>query len=336
MFTMVRDNLRRFAPERLQARGLSRAMRDASGVQEPWRMRTLVDGKETEYRFFFVCGFGKSGTNWVNNLLNLHPHVRCDGEYFLNTFGWALDQFTNAPHQKGHGEPYRTIATDAVHDLVRRVLLCNLRENPHATVLGDRSPRGLSEVLPGAPTIWLVRDGRDVVVSYTYHYLRLRPAYNMRHWSDEIRAFFVPFADRFAGAGRDGRIETARELLAERRWVGFVSQQWAKRIEQDLEAKAGYASPLLEIRYESLHADTEQELGRMLSFLGVDPSEASPVETGDMTRAGFANERPGEFYRKGAVGDWKNYDTPAFREAFTKHAGDAAARAGYGEWNNAA
>lgn len=336
MFTAVRDTMRRFAPERLQARGISRAMREASGVQEPWRMRSVVGGTETEYRFFFVCGFGKSGTNWVNNLLNLHPKVRCDGEYFLNTFGWALDQFTDAPHQKGHGEPYRTIATDAVHDLVRRVLLCNLRENPGATVLGDRSPRGLSEVLPGAPTMWLVRDGRDVVVSYTYHYLRLKPEFNLKHWGEGIRSFFMPFAERYNASPPESCFETARALLAEKQWVGFVAKQWAARITSDLDAKAQYGSPLLELRYERLHADTQGELTRMFEFLGLDPAEAATVAAGDMTKAGFAKERPNEFYRKGAVGDWQNYDTPAFREAFDEYAGDAAARAGYGDWTTAA
>lgn len=336
MFTSVRDNLRRFAPERLQARGLSRAMRDASGAEEPWRMRTMVEDNETEYRFFFVCGFGKSGTNWVNNLLNLHPDVRCDGEYFLNVFGWALDQFTNAPHQKGHGEPYRTIATDAVHDLVRRVLLCNLRENPGATVLGDRSPRGLAEVLPGAPTMWLVRDGRDVVVSYTYHYLRLKPEFNLRHWGEGIREFFMPYAERYNASPPESCYETARDLLGQKRWVGFVAQQWAKRLEQDLEARESYPAPLLELRYEQLHADTAGELKRMLEFLGLDASKAAPIEAGGNTKAGFGSERPTEFYRKGAVGDWQNYDTPAFREAFDEYAGEAAARAGYGDWNTAA
>ncbi|MEM9167493.1 MAG: sulfotransferase, partial [Planctomycetota bacterium] len=233
MFTTVRDNLRRFAPERLQARGLVDAMRSGESP-EPWRLRAEVEGKSVDYRFFFVCGFGKSGTNWVNNLLNLHPAVRCDGEFYLSSFGTALEQFTGPPHQVGHAEPHRSVATEGVYDLIRRLMLLNLRENPDATVLGDRSPRPLTQLLPGAPTFWLVRDGRDVVVSYTYHYLRLKPSFNIRHWSESTRDFFMPYAERFHANPPDSCFEAARDLLAQKRWVGFVSSQWAKRVTMDL------------------------------------------------------------------------------------------------------
>ncbi|MEM1071845.1 MAG: sulfotransferase domain-containing protein [Planctomycetota bacterium] len=335
MFTTVRDNLRRFAPERLQARGLVDAMRSGESP-EPWRLRAEVEGKSVDYRFFFVCGFGKSGTNWVNNLLNLHPAVRCDGELYLSSFGTALEQFTGPEHQIGHTEPHKSVATQGVYDLVRRLMLLNLREKPGATVLGDRSPRPIASVLPGAPTLWLVRDGRDVVVSYTYHYLRLKPEFNIRHWSASTREFFTPFAERFHASPPESCFETARDLLAQKRWVGFVSSQWAKRVTMDLDAQASYPDPLLELRYEALHADTAGELARMLAFLGLDASDAGPIGEEGRTQAGFAEENPTDFFRKGAVGDWRNYDTPAFREAFDEKAGDAAARAGYGEWTSAA
>ncbi|MGP1272628.1 MAG: sulfotransferase [Phycisphaerales bacterium] len=336
MLSALRDNLRRLAPERPRSSDPSRSMRGESDATDPWRLRTLVDGKETEYRFFFVCGFGKSGTNWLSNLLNLHPAVSCRGEFMFNFLTDALEKFTEPRHQLGFHEPYRTVANESMQELVRRVMLCMLQDRPAATVLGDRSPRGLAEVLPGAPTIWLVRDGRDVVVSYTYHYLRLRPSFTIAHWGEGIRDFFMPYAERFHASPPESCYETARDLLSQQRWVGFVAQQWAKRLEQDLEARESYPAPLLELRYEKLHADTPGELKRMLEFLGLDAAEAASIGSGVRTAPGFEAENPADFFRKGAVGDWRNYDTPAFREAFEEYAGKAADLAGYGGWESAA
>jgi hypothetical protein len=336
MLTGLRNNLKRFAPERLQAAGISRLMHEISGTEEPWRMRHVHEGRETEYRMFFLCGFGKSGTNWVGNLLNRHPAVRCDGEFFFDTLHWGFDQFTQAEHQVGHQEPYRTVAAEGLYSMIRNVMLCMKRDNPEANVLGDRSPRELREILPGAPTMWLVRDGRDVVVSYTYHYLRLLPGYNMSFWPEDIRKLFEPFAERFRDVSTRDQIGVAGELLEQQRWVGFVSQQWGDRMLKDLAAKAKWNSPLLELRYELLHLDTEAQIGRMYRFLDLEASEASAPTLQSNTQAGFSKENPMSFYRKGVVGDWKNYDTPAFREAFDESAGDAAAQAGYGDWTDAA
>ncbi|MEM8757572.1 MAG: sulfotransferase domain-containing protein [Planctomycetota bacterium] len=334
--TQLKTGLKRFAPERVQAAGISRAVRDVAGAEEPWRVRSSVGGKAVDYRFFFICGFGKSGTNWLSSLLNLHPDVRCEGECFFNSFHEALDRFTGADHQIGSREPYKAVAEQSVHDLVRRVMLCMTRDKPGATVLGDRSPRPLRQLLPGAPTFWLVRDGRDVIVSYTYHYLRLRPQFNIVHWTPQIRQLFMPYAERFHSAPPESSYEAARDLLANEQWVAFVAEYWARRMTMDLDAAERWTDPLMQVRYEDLHANTPGELGRLFEFLGLDAGKADAVSPSTRTAAGFANENPADFYRKGAVGDWHNYDTPAFRSAFDTHAGEAAARSGYGDWTSAA
>lgn len=339
MFNAVRSNLRRFSPERIQAARLSRLLRANAGTTDPWRLLVPVGGREIEYRFFFLCGFGKSGTNWVGSILNLHPQIRCEGEFFFNTLFWGLKEFSRPQHHIGHRDPYRTVALDSLYALVRNVMLCTSREKSGATCLGDRSPRELEEILPGAPTIWLLRDGRDVVVSYTYHYLRLskRSADNIGYWPDEVRAAFAPFAREFdAEASPQRKTEAARGLLRERSWVRYVADLWAVRVDKDLNAMQEWTSPLLKIRYEDLHQDPDGESDRMYEFLGVNPGLAHARTREDRTSPGFAQEDPTSFYRKGVVGDWRNYDTPEFREAFEASAGRALARAGYADWNAAA
>lgn len=334
-------NLRKGAGRLARSAGLrKRAGTDAQVLRRLEGGRALVQtglGDEREMQYFFIAGFGKSGTNWVSSLLNLHPKIRCSGEFNLNCFREAMDRFAGEGGGRLGGlEPYCSIAEDACNTLIERVLTALLDENPDATHLGDRTPRPLAELLPGAPTIWLMRDPRDVIVSFTYHYLRLKPGYNISHWGDGIRDFFMLYAERFHTSPPESSFEAAKTLLAQKRWVGFVAQQWAQRTEQDLSSKENWESPLLEVRYEDLHTDAEAGLARMLNFLGLDPNQAAAVSRENNTAPGFDDENPDSFYRKGAVGDWQNYDTPAFREGFEEYAGITAEKVGYAEWTNAA
>jgi len=44
-----------------------------------------------ERRFFFVCGAPKSGTTWLQRVLDAHPQVQCSGEgHFIERFATPL------------------------------------------------------------------------------------------------------------------------------------------------------------------------------------------------------------------------------------------------------
>ena len=68
---------------------------------------------------------------------------------------------------------------------------------------------------------------------------------------------------------------------------------------------------------------------KIYMFLGLDPKKAKPLN--ELTKPGFEKENPGTFYRKGAVGDWKNYFTEESKKWFKEEAGDALILAGYEE-----
>ena len=84
---------------------------------------------------------------------------------------------------------------------------------------------------------------------------------------------------------------------------------------------------VLRVFYEDLHRDIAQQRKRLYEFLEVDPDQAAELSFN--TEPGFKKEIPNRFLRKGAVGDWKNYMTPAAMDGFLKHAGDVMEKLNY-------
>lgn len=275
---------------------------------------------------FFLCGFGKSGTNWVGNLLNLHPAIRCDGEWHFQHFFHAWEEFAKYPWQLGSRQPARRIARANVERLIRECLATQAGGRPGVTLVGDRSPRPLRELIRGSKTIYVCRDGRDVVISYTFHHLRIRKPSN---FPEHLRDSFNRHKHAFQ-QDPDAMSPDNPGLLADEAWVRATARFWAWRVLEDIEHGAGTdTGTLLNIRYESLHQDLAGQCTRMYAFLGVDPRKATPPTLKTGTAAGFAQESRTSLYRKGAVGDWQRFATPDFTRWIQEEAGEAQEQLGY-------
>ncbi|QKK09367.1 MAG: hypothetical protein HND58_15185 [Planctomycetota bacterium] len=281
---------------------------------------------------FFLCGFGKSGTNWVGNLLNLHPAVRCTGEWHFQHFLHAWEEFAKHPWQLGSNEPARRVARANVERLIRECLATTAEGQPGVTLVGDRSPRPLRELVRGSKTIYVYRDGRDVVVSYTFHHLRAGEAH---HFPQHLRESFTRHQQAFRD-NPDAMGPDDPGLLADEAWVRETARFWGWRVLEDIRHGAGTDTPtLLSVRYEDLHADVAAQCRRMYDFLGLDPAQATPPEHDARTAPGFdrdddTTEDRQSLYRKGAVGDWQRFATPEFNRWLREEAGEALERLGYG------
>lgn len=269
---------------------------------------------------FFLCGFGKSGTNWVGNLLNLHPAVRCDGEWHFQHFVHAWEEFAKYPWQLGSREPARSVARASVERLIRECLATQAEGKPGVTLVGDRSPRPLRELIRGSKTIYVCRDGRDVVVSYTFHHLRAGEAH---HFPEHLRESFTRHQQVFRDSP-DAMNPDNPGLLTDEAWVRAAARFWSWRILQDIKHGAGTdTDALLSLRYEDLHADLPARCRRMYEFLGLDPAKAAPPSNESATAPGFNREDLRSLYRKGAVGDWRRFATPEFTRWLKEEAGEA-------------
>src|SRR5215211_2785725 len=121
-------------------------------------------------QIFFLRGMQKSGTKWMGNLLNLHPRILCRGEYHFGVLDDAIKRW----HQiNGLTRSLGEAATQNLTAFIERSVTSN-PSKPDIVWFGDRTPGEIDRgVLPDAPRIFLLRDGRDILVSRTYHYLRL-------------------------------------------------------------------------------------------------------------------------------------------------------------------
>jgi len=281
-----------------------------------------------ERRVFLIRGAPRSGTNWAANLLNLHPKVIADGEFHLENFLDVANNHVSVEHHATSKEPIKGELLAGIDDLIERTIRAGLALRPGAEWIGDRTPRRVRELVPGAPVIWLCRDGRDVLVSWVHHLLRTGDP----RLGGEKR-MRTAFGDDYEALKADPGLfkQHPEKLLGDETLVRELTSDWSTQVTRDLETLARLEKDgrVLKVRYEDLLADTESARTQMYTFLGVDPHEAKAIDSGDRTAAGF-KQNADSFFRKGEAGDWKNYFLTSETDRwFTEEAGDALAALGY-------
>ena len=107
-----------------------------------------------EKRIFFACGAPKSGTTWLQRVLDAHPQVQCSGEgHFIERFtiplaGVLRDYAAHMNQVAGRvyeGQPYYpSIEQEDLDRIARGFILDRLmRRKPGTGVrwMGDKTPR---------------------------------------------------------------------------------------------------------------------------------------------------------------------------------------------------
>ncbi len=255
---------------------------------------------------FFVCGAPKSGTTWLQRILDAHPEVCCSGEgHFISRFSAPVSKVVNAYNRDlgweaklvYEGEPYYSGVDQAEFDeVVRGFILGRLRARATAETrwIGDKTPGytrqldQLHRLFPAAKIIHIVRDPRDVAVS--------RMAFSIRAGADEAR---TPGSEQH------------RQTLA-----GAV-RSWKEAVTAVDAFAQAHPGRVHELRYLDLHADPIGEAERLFAFLGAPTPRVLMEQIVAATSfEALSGRRPGEedpasFLRKGLPGDWRNSLDPA-------------------------
>ena len=274
---------------------------------------------------FFVVGCQKSGTTWLEKILNGHSEMVCRGEAIfgvvlqpalqqaLGTFNQHIKDRNTQVDQAGADMLFNEVQLDYLFLTAAGLIMSNWLKKPNIKAIGEKTPEHAKAIplferyFPAAKYVHIIRDGRDVAVSGWFH--------NVRYAGER-------FAQQFP------TMPTYIKYLCEHHWIPYITaaQQFGQ----------SHPDRYFELRYEQLHEDPKTIVEQLLNFLNVDASqqavmqclEAGAFKTLTKGRA-EGDEDKNSFYRKGVAGDWKNHFDDAATEAFEQTGGEMLRQLGY-------
>ena len=163
-------------------------MTDGAGQAESWAACQEELLRVARLQIFFVGGAPRSGTTWLQQILDAHPEVSCRGEgLFSQHFATPLERVV-ADRRKileeknstlfRHTGGYPLPAADETDMLTGTAILRGFRQQVAGRpcrAVGEKTPENvfvfprLKRLFPAAKFIGIARDPRDVLTS-AWHY----------------------------------------------------------------------------------------------------------------------------------------------------------------------
>lgn len=292
---------------------------------------------------FFVMGHARSGTTLLMRLLRLHEEVHCNYQAHFFSRKPMLKSLVDSPEAEewltrksnrwNQGRDLSPLVLRTAADFIMERDAA--REGKH--IVGDKSPsstihgqivRDTHLIYPDAKIIYIVRDGRDVLISERFRNFveesKFLTSEDKRIMAD-LRTDSVPFSD----GRRSIFTETSIRNIA-KRWVDDLN-------EIDSESKRLYDGKYISLRYEDMLSQPFTELSRLWQFLGVQKMDqmlekklteemsSNPDEEWQAQR----NEGIASFLPKGQAGNWQRLFTARDKALFKEVAGDVLVKWGY-------
>ena len=294
---------------------------------------------------FFIFGHARSGTTLLMRLIRLHPEVHCNYQAHFFTRQPLLKSLVDSPEAEewlrrksnrwNQGRDLSPLVLRAAADFIMERDAA--KEGKH--IVGDKSPsstihrqtvRDMHAVYPDAKLVYIVRDGRDVLVSERF-----------RNFVEESK--FLNTEDRriIEDLRKDHSQFTngTRSIFTEA-FIKRVSKGWVTNLqEMEEEGKRLFGINYLALRYEDLLEHALDELTRIWEFLRVkevDKTLESTIKTEmesnpDEEWQAKRNERISSFLPKGHAGNWERLFTAKDKSIFKEVAGEMLVKWKYEE-----
>ncbi len=296
---------------------------------------------------FFILGHSRSGNTLLMRLVRLHPEVHANYQATFFARPPGLTALVDSP-EIGEWLSRKTNRWNRGRDMSARVLRAAAdfilesdarRAGAEKHIVGDKSPttvthglavRQMHKIYPEARMVYIVRDGRDVLVSDRFRNI--------------VEEKFLQRADvKVIAALRENPqafVSEEKSIFTEA-WLRGVHQgvpSWRDNlIESESEGQRLYGDHYYPIRYEDILANPFAEMKKLWLFLGV-----REVDTAlePLLRAEIA-ENPDEKWQaernpsipallpKGQPGGWRMFFTARDRRVFKEIAGDLLVKWGY-------
>jgi len=291
---------------------------------------------------FFILGHARSGTTLLMRLIRLHPEVHCNYQAHFFTRRPLLKSLVDTPEAEewltrksnrwNHGRDLSPLVLRAAADVIMERDAA--REGKR--IVGDKSPssvihgqavRDLHAVYPDARVVYIVRDGRDVIISERF-----------RNFVEESK--FLTTEDKRIIA--DLRLDSApfnngRRSIFTETFIRRTAGDWANDLQEtEDESRRLFGDNFYGLRYEDLLEHPFDEMQKLWAFLGVDADPAlekaitdemssNPDEKWQAER----NEGIASFLPKGQAGNWMRLFSDGDKSVFKSAAGEMLVRWNY-------
>jgi hypothetical protein len=285
---------------------------------------------------FFILGHARSGTTLLMRLARLHNEVHCNYQAHFFTRKPLLKSLVDSPeieewltrksNRWNQNKDLSPLVLRATADFILERQA--IKENKN--IVGDKSPssnihhqsvRDMHAIYPDAKLIYIVRDGRDVLISERF-----------RNFVEESK--FLTQEDQRIIA--DLKVDSApftsgnRSIFTES-FIRNIAQRWVDDVNEiDSESKNLYKKNYLALRYEDLLKSPFDEMSKLWKFLNVkkvDKSLSNKIKAEmksnpDEQWQAERNEGIASFLPKGQAGNWSRLFTEKDKSLFKKIAGD--------------
>jgi hypothetical protein len=290
---------------------------------------------------FFIFGHARSGTTLLARLIRLHPDVHCN---------WQAHFFTRPPLLSGmladvkfekwlarpsnrwnRGRDLSPVALRAMSDYIleRDALKAGksiVGDKSPNVLLGSQAVREMQRVYPDGYLIYIVRDGRDTLISHRFQNF-IDAAQALSRQDLAIRDAFAKDSAPFFAGQRSVFTPQAMKTMA---------RSWAENVaETDRLGHQLYGERYFSLRYEDLLARPFEMLAKVWAFLGVNSEGLENKVAAEMNQnpdADYQKEKAPDLasaLEKGKRGSWKQLFTPGDKNLFKETAGNVLISWGY-------
>lgn len=298
---------------------------------------------------YFIFGHARSGTTLLTRLVRLHPKVHCNYQAHFFTRAPLLEALVaneevrkwldRRSNRWNRGRDLSPIILRTVSDFIMERDAQRAGKSSLDCVVGDKSPNSLlcgesvylmTKTYPEARLIFIVRDGRDAILSHRFQAFIDRAQYLSKK-DQRIRQEFIKNPSWF----NSGQLSLFSEEGLHQSAFGWVKNL----IETNNMANDLLGNRYYHLRFEDLLSNPLDEMTKVWAFLGVDPTikvlkEDIRDELQQNPDADWQHEKAAYIavsLNKGEYGNWRDYFTERDRQIFKEVAGKTLVEWGYEE-----
>ena len=257
----------------------------------------MIESKMKEINIFFCTGSPKSGTTFLQMILNSHPEIACPSEHKLDFFILNIKKLLEIYNQNlklwdeltGNQGPayfekddYKKILKYVVEIAAYRGAKGRIVKwyglNDNGIIINNHFEL-YTEIFPNCKFIAIVRDPRSVAVSSWYHNIRTEPGFLERRGKNKEH------------------------------WCKQVAEFWYRENKGLIEFFKKHSSDVLILKYEDLKLFPFENYKKIFDFLKVNTDDELINKI--IEKTSFKKFKDGKFFRKASIDEWKKELPPS-------------------------